>query len=77
MDRRGAYIKCNAVDRHANNSLLQNNTEVIVYFATGRPGIGSVPSFLYLYNDAVIVVCSDDDPPTSKRTPIEIEVASQ
>ena len=77
MDRRGAHISCNAVDRHANSSILQNNIEVIVYFATGRPGIGSLPSCLYLYNDAVVVVCSDDEPPVSKRTAIELEVKSQ
>ena len=60
MDRQGAYIACIAFDRHADDETLSSNNEVVVYFGSGRAGIGSAPSGMYLYNDAVVVKCSND-----------------
>ena len=62
MDKRGAYIHCIAFDRHVYDDKLKDGIEIVVYFGTGRAGIGSAVSGMYLYNDAVIVQCSNEKP---------------
>ena len=71
MDRRGAYISCIAFDRHVDDETLSNGNEVMVYFGTGRAGIGNAPSAVYLYNDAVVVKCSNDVPHVWKQSLVD------
>ena len=71
MDRQGAYISCIAFDRHTDDDTLSNNTEVVVYFGTGRASIGNVSSGMYLYNDAVVVRCSSEVPRVWKQSLVE------
>ena len=71
MDRQGAYISCTAFDRHVDDENLFNKNEVIVYFGTGRVGPGSASSKFYLYNDAVVVKCSNDVPRVWKQMLVE------
>ena len=71
MDRQGAYISCIAFDRHTDDDTLSNNTEVVVYFGTGRASIGNVSSGMYLYNDAVVVKCSSEVPRVWKQSLVE------
>ena len=71
MDRQGAYIACIAFDRHTDDENLENNNEVVVYFGSGRAGIGSAPSRMYVYNDAVVVKCSNEVPRVWKQSLIE------
>ena len=71
MDRQGAYISCTAFDRHVDDENLSNNNEVIIYFGSGRAGVGNASSELYLYNDAVVVKCSNDVPRVWKQMLVE------
>ena len=71
MDRQGAYISCIAFDRHADDETISNNTEGVVYFATGRETIGNAPTGLYLFNDAVVVKCSNDVPRVCKQNLVD------
>ena len=71
MDTQGAYISCTAFDRHVDDENLFNKNEVIVYFGTGRVGPGSASSKFYLYNDAVVVKCSNDVPRVWKQMLVE------
>ena len=71
MDRRGAFISCIAFDRHVDDETLSNGNEVMVYFGTGRAGIGNAPSAVYLYNDAVVVKCSNDVPRVWKQSLVD------
>ena len=77
MDRQGAYISCTAFDRHADDDNLSNKNEVIIYFGTRRAGIGSASSGFYLYNDAVVVKCSNDVPRVWKQMLVEFPVNDQ
>ena len=77
MDRKGAYISCIAFDRHADDETLTNNNEVVVYFGTGRAALGSAPSGMYLYNDAVVVKCSNDAPRVWKQSLVEFPAKHQ
>ena len=71
MDKQGAYISCTAFDRHVDDENLSNNNEVIIYFGSGRAGVRNASSELYLYNDAVVVKCSNDVPRVWKQLLIE------
>ena len=77
MDRRGAYISCVAFDRHVNDETISNNTEVVIYFGTGRSEIGSTPKSMYLYNDAVVVRCSNDVPIVWKQSLVDFPLKHQ
>ena len=77
MDRQGAFISFIAFDRHADDDNLSNKNEVIIYFGTGRAGIGSASSGFYLYNDAVVVKCSNDVPRVWKQMLVELPVNDQ
>ena len=77
MDRKGAYISCIAFDRHVNDETLSNNTEVVAYFGSGRAEIGNISQAMYLYNDAVVVKCSDDVPIIFKHSLVEFPLKHQ
>ena len=77
MDRQGAYISCFAFDRHADDDTLSNNTEVVVYFGTGRASIGNASSGMYFFNDEVVVKCSSEAPRVWKQTLVEFSENSR
>ena len=54
LDRRGAYIQCVAHDRHVDDPQITNGNEVVLYFGTGRGGIGSRSSTVYMYNNSFL-----------------------
>ena len=58
-------ISCIAFDRHVYDETIKNNTEVVVYFATGLDTMVNAdgrPTGIYLFNEAVVVKCSNDAP---------------
>ena len=70
MDKCGNYISCVAHDRHVEDATLQENADVILYFVTGRKGIGSAPGAVYVLNDGVIVRCSTAEPVVWKTSAV-------
>ena len=55
VDANGAWITCCALGRHAANNNLRTGSEIILYFGTGRPPIGSAPGMIWMLNDGVIL----------------------
>ena len=55
VDNDGTFLSCCAMSQNAQSVCLKNFQEVILYYCTGRPPIGSSPGMLYLYKDAIII----------------------
>ena len=55
VDEEGSYLQCCAMYQHCDHQQLVNGQDIIIYFATGRGPLGSVPGMLYMYNDAFIL----------------------
>ena len=55
VDVVGNYIECCAARHNANSVALKNNYEVILYFASGRPQMGTSPSTLFVMKEGVIM----------------------
>ena len=55
VDNSGLYITCCAMKHNAESRALENYQDVVLYFGSGRPQIGSSKAMLYLMQDAFIV----------------------
>ena len=55
VDAFGNYMDCCASRHNASSVALVNHVEVIIYFATGRPAIGTASSALFAMSDTIIV----------------------
>jgi len=55
VDLTGAWMKCCALGRHAEQEAMQNGMEVVIYFATGRGAIGGSEGMLYAMKDAMVI----------------------
>jgi len=72
VDEVGAYVNCCALLHNAASQGLTAKQDVVIYFATGRAAIGSLPGMLYLMKDAVIVPLQVQMLPPVKRVHVEI-----
>ena len=54
VDPVGDHFQCSAIRTNAQSNALSNGMYVVIYFASGRPAIGSSPSGLLIMDDAVI-----------------------
>ena len=55
VDLSGAWMRCCALGRHAEQEVMQNGMEVVIYFATGRGPIGGLEGMLYAMKDAMVI----------------------
>ena len=72
VDKDGGWIHCCATGIHASASALSNLSEVIIFFGSGRPAIGSDPGSLYLFKDAMAIMVGRAVQPPVKRSQVEI-----
>ena len=54
-DDAGMSIRCCALGLSARSRALENGNEVVLYYGTGRSGIGSSPGMVYFMKDSLIV----------------------
>ena len=56
VDANGKYVTCTALGRHADNSLVTNGSEVVVYYANANVGTNNkgVGAQVWLYDDSHI-----------------------
>ena len=55
VDHQGACFKCCAMKHNVTSAAIKNYQEAVIYCATARGPIGSLPALLYLFKDAMIV----------------------
>ena len=56
VDRSGKYISCVALGRHAENEILEDNNEIVIYFGRAQEGRGNTQGSLWLYDECHIVL---------------------
>ena len=72
VDDAGTWIKCCAIGMPARSLALVNGNEVVLYFCTGRHGIGTSPGMVYLMKDSLVVqLCTRAEMPL-KRLQLEV-----
>ena len=72
VDEVGYWMRCCAVGRNAGARALVAGNVVVMYFCTGRTGIGSSGGMLYLMKDALVVKIGQAMTPIAKRQEIEL-----
>ena len=76
VDSHGVFVNCCALGKHAENAAIQNASEVVIYFGTGRGPIGGLPGMIYLMKDSLIVPLGQKFLPPGKKSQIEIKIAA-
>ena len=56
QDSTSKSVHCMAFDRHADNPALKEGNMIVLYFATGLPGMRNNPGALWMYNESHIVL---------------------
>ena len=72
VDEVGSWIKCCAIGRNATSLAITEAMYVVVYFAHGRPSLGSSESMVLILKDGVVAPVGEKNPPLAKRTYIDI-----
>ena len=72
IDAHGAWVTCCALGRHAANRHLCTGSEIIIYFGTGRPPIGSSSGMIWVLKDGVIVYLRSHIIPPSKTMQLHV-----
>ena len=72
VDETGSWLQCCALGRNAGTHALEDDNEVVIYFGNARPSLGSADAMMLAMKDAVIVKIGRRNPPTPKRTYIDI-----
>ena len=75
VDDAGSWIKCCAIGMPARSLALLDGNEVVLYFCTGRAGIGTSPGMVYLMKDSLVVQLGARAEVPPKRTWIEVTQA--
>ena len=55
VDEAGSWLRCCALAMTARSRALANNNEVVLYFGTGRAGLGSSPGMVYFFKDSIVL----------------------
>ena len=55
QDSSGRYVSCKAFGRHAGNTVIANNKQIIMYFVTAKAGYTNQTGSLWLFDDAHVV----------------------
>ena len=72
VDEVGSWIKCCAIGRSATSLAITEAMYVVVYFAHGRPPLGSSETMVLILKDGVVAPVGEKNPPLAKRTYIDI-----
>ena len=73
VDNFGTWFRCTALGRNANNNALKEGQEVVLYFVTARPKVGSSPATAFLMRDAVIVPLQNKKGLVTKKVELVIK----
>jgi hypothetical protein len=73
VDDAGMWIRCCAIDLTARSRALSNGNDVVLYFGTGRKGLGSSPGMVYFMRDSLVVQVGHRAESAIKRAEISIE----
>ena len=55
QDSSGKYVCCKAFGRHAGNTVIANNKQIIMYFVTAKVGLSNQTGSLWLFDEAHVV----------------------
>ena len=72
VDRAGTWIRCCAIGLSATSRALANGNEVVLYYGTGRSGIGPSPGMVYFLKDSLVVQIGHGGSATMKRGEIYV-----
>ena len=72
VDRAGMWIRCCAIGLSATSRALADGNEVVLYYGTGRSGIGSSPGMVYLLKDSLVVEIGRPGSVATKRGEIHV-----
>lgn len=54
QDNTGRFVNCVAFGRHVDNAFIEDNEEVVLYFAKGMEGLNQGPGQMWMYDDSHI-----------------------
>ena len=74
QDQSGRYVNCKAYGRHAVNSIIEDSTEVVLYFALARSGLNNQTGSLWLFDDAHVLELSKSRSVPPCRQLVELRV---
>ena len=73
VDASGAWLSCCAAGRLTKHKKLKNGEAVILFFAFGRPSIGSDDPMLWVFNHSAVFSVGSSDACPRKRMQIAVE----
>ena len=73
VDDAGTWIRCCALGLTARARALANGNEVVLYFGTGRGGLGSSPGMVYFMKDSLAVLVGRRADVPTKRVEIPVQ----
>ena len=73
VDLNGAWFFCCAHGVNAVHASLSNNSEIVLYFGTGRGAIGSDAAAVYAFKDACIIKVASHAVAWPMRTEIMLQ----
>merc|ERR1711953_23482 len=71
VDDAGSWIQCCGTGRNAKAKALQNDNEVILYYAAGKEGTGTEAGLIWLWRDSFVVFIGRKHVP--KRVQIKLK----
>ena len=73
VDDAGMWIRCCALGLSARSRALENGNEVVLYYGTGRSGLGSSPGMVYFMKDSLVVPVGRPAAAPMKRVEISVD----
>jgi hypothetical protein len=73
VDDSGMWIRCCALGLSARSRALANGNDVVLYYSTGRSGLGSAPGMIYFMKDSLVVQVGHREEPAFKRAEISVD----
>ena len=67
------WIRCCALGLSARSRALANGNDVVLYYGTGRAGLGSAPGMIYFMKDSLIVQVGQRGEPVVRRAEITVD----
>ena len=77
VDEVGSWIKCCAIGRNATSLAITEAMYVVVYFAHGRPPLGSSETMVLILKDGVVAPVGEKNLFFAKRMYIDISGEAQ
>ena len=73
VDDLGMWIRCCAIGLSARSRALANGNDVVLYYGTGRSGLGSAPGMIYFMKNSLVVQVGHREEPAFKRAEISVD----